>query len=272
MDFLAHSVIADANENPVRNKINIPKVKFNLFTIRNSAWLAMAGLLVVFGTLGQVSAASAAQLYVRTNGSCLKVRTAPSTRSQIVGCVRNGAALAPVVGYRNGFARLSTGNYVAANFISSRRGTGNTPGLGVGGSTVLDFGSQGEAVRQVQRALGIPATGYYGTQTKNAVRSFQVSNGLTSDGVVGPATRRALLNNSGGVGGPVVLSFGSQGRLVSQVQEALGIPATGYYGRVTESAVRDFQSVNGLRVTGTVNTETRRALGLQRRFTKNQVE
>lgn len=260
MDFLAYSVIADANENPVANtRINLPKVKFNFKQIRNSAWLAMAGLLVVFGTFGQVSAASAAKAYVRTNGSCLKVRNAPSSSSRVVGCVRNGAALAPVVGYRNGFARLSTGNYVAANYISTR----STPNLGTGGRSALNIGSQGEAVRQVQIALGIPATGYYGTQTKNAVRQFQASNGLTTDGIVGSATRQALFSSGNTPGrGTGVLSFGSQGQAVSQVQEALGIPVTGYYGRVTESAVRDFQSVNGLRVTGAVNRETRIALGL----------
>lgn len=45
---------------------------------------------------------------------------------------------------------------------------------------------------QVQKALGIPADGIYGPQTRRAVRQFQRSHGLTVDGVVGPATLALL--------------------------------------------------------------------------------
>jgi Transglycosylase-like domain/Putative peptidoglycan binding domain len=44
----------------------------------------------------------------------------------------------------------------------------------------------------VQRALGIPADGIYGPQTRRAVRRFQRSNGLTVDGIIGPETLAAL--------------------------------------------------------------------------------
>ena len=62
------------------------------------------------------------------------------------------------------------------------------------GSTAqtLQVGSTGSAVKQVQRKLGVPATGYYGTQTRAAVRRFQRRNGLKADGIAGPRTLRKL--------------------------------------------------------------------------------
>jgi hypothetical protein len=57
---------------------------------------------------------------------------------------------------------------------------------------VLERGDRGEAVRQVQRALGVSADGVFGPQTELAVKRFQKREGLTVDGIVGPATRDAL--------------------------------------------------------------------------------
>jgi resuscitation-promoting factor RpfB len=57
---------------------------------------------------------------------------------------------------------------------------------------VIKRGDRGDAVRQVQEALGIEADGVFGPQTETAVRRFQKRKGLTVDGVVGPATRDAL--------------------------------------------------------------------------------
>jgi hypothetical protein len=56
----------------------------------------------------------------------------------------------------------------------------------------LQVGSTGSAVRAVQRRLHVSVTGYYGRQTEAAVKRFQRSRKLTVDGVVGPATARAL--------------------------------------------------------------------------------
>jgi lysozyme family protein len=50
----------------------------------------------------------------------------------------------------------------------------------------------GVDVAAVQRALGIPADGVVGPQTRRAIRRFQRTNGLTVDGVVGPQTLAAL--------------------------------------------------------------------------------
>ena len=57
---------------------------------------------------------------------------------------------------------------------------------------VLKKGSRGDAVRALQRRLGVAVDGVFGPQTRRAVMRFQRRNGLTPDGVVGPATKAAL--------------------------------------------------------------------------------
>jgi hypothetical protein len=56
----------------------------------------------------------------------------------------------------------------------------------------LTVGSTGTAVKQLQRKLHLPVTGYYGAQTKRAVKRFQAARGLTADGVAGSQTLAAL--------------------------------------------------------------------------------
>ena len=66
-------------------------------------------------------------------------------------------------------------------------------GGGVAQAAVIEKGDRGARVERVQRALGIsPADGVFGKQTRRAVKRFQRRRGLTVDGVVGPATLRAL--------------------------------------------------------------------------------
>jgi hypothetical protein len=52
--------------------------------------------------------------------------------------------------------------------------------------------SSGVTVKALQRALGIPADGIYGRQTRRAVRRFQRAHGLTVDGIAGRQTLAAL--------------------------------------------------------------------------------
>ena len=59
-------------------------------------------------------------------------------------------------------------------------------------STNLKYGSTGDKVAEVQRALGINDDGKFGPQTQQAVKDFQAANGLEVDGIVGPKTLAAL--------------------------------------------------------------------------------
>jgi putative chitinase len=60
-------------------------------------------------------------------------------------------------------------------------------------TATLRRGSTGDAVKQMQRKLGIAADGDFGPGTEAAVKKWQAANGLTADGVVGPKTLAALM-------------------------------------------------------------------------------
>ena len=124
---------------------------------------------------------------------------------------------------------------------------------------LLRKGSRGPAVARVQRALGIPADGIFGPQTRAAVRKFQRSHRLLVDGIVGPQTRAALAR-AGGEQGSSLLKVGSRGPAVEAVQRKLGIPADGIFGPQTRGAVRAFQAKHNLVVDGIVGPQTRAAL------------
>jgi putative chitinase len=60
-------------------------------------------------------------------------------------------------------------------------------------TATLRRGSKGDAVKQMQRKLGIAADGDFGPGTEAAVKKWQAANGLTADGIVGPKTLAALM-------------------------------------------------------------------------------
>jgi peptidoglycan hydrolase-like protein with peptidoglycan-binding domain len=53
---------------------------------------------------------------------------------------------------------------------------------------VLKRGDNNEVVKKVQVVLGVDPVGNFGPKTEEAVKAWQTKNGLTPDGVVGPAT------------------------------------------------------------------------------------
>jgi putative chitinase len=59
---------------------------------------------------------------------------------------------------------------------------------------VLRKGSQGPGVAIMQEALGIGADGDFGPGTERALKKWQADNGLTADGIAGPATFAKLLD------------------------------------------------------------------------------
>ncbi len=79
-------------------------------------------------------------------------------------------------------------------------GAGNLTGVTATTSTpILKLHSVGDLVVWAQEHLAtagytIPIDGDYGPNTQTAVESFQTAEGLTADGIVGPATWAALLH------------------------------------------------------------------------------
>jgi len=57
---------------------------------------------------------------------------------------------------------------------------------------VLRMGTTGSDVVAMQEALGLVGDGKFGPNTKRVVKQFQMNNGLTADGIAGPATLRKL--------------------------------------------------------------------------------
>ena len=57
---------------------------------------------------------------------------------------------------------------------------------------LLKVGSRGSEVKQLQEFLKIGADGIFGKGTETAVKNWQIKNGLTADGIVGPATWLAM--------------------------------------------------------------------------------
>ena len=117
--------------------------------------------------------------------------------------------------------------------------------------------------------------GQYGAATKAAVLAFQKKNGLSTDGVLGTNTRKRLFSE-GAIGaketsqpdgvGERKLTLGMKGDDVKSVQKkliALGYltgKADGVYGTATESAIRRFQTRNGLTSDGICGEDTVKAL------------
>ncbi len=141
----------------------------------------------------------------------------------------------------------------------------------------LEYGDQGEAVKKMQQRLkdlgyfNTTCTGYYGGQTESALKKFQGRNGLTANGRANETTlnklysssaKKAESSSSSSSSSSSTLKVGSSGAEVRALQNRLAElgyfdhSVTGYYGDVTEDAVKAFQKRNNLTVNGVVNATT----------------
>src|SRR5918997_2481082 len=71
-------------------------------------------------------------------------------------------------------------------------GASASGGATAANEVVVKRGDRGDAVRSIQRELGITADGVFGPLTERAVKRFQRRHDLVPDGIVGPLTRQAL--------------------------------------------------------------------------------
>lgn len=146
----------------------------------------------------------------------------------------------------------------------------------------LQAGDRGEAVIRLQETLTAagyyngPVTGFYGNLTEAAVSQFQQAKGLTTDGIAGSQTLALLKDNnfsqrnsnnpnrtpSSPTPAGNTLKKGSRGPDVTHLQKQLHAagyyngPITGFYGKLTQSAVNQFQQARGLKSDGIAGSQT----------------
>jgi YVTN family beta-propeller protein len=156
----------------------------------------------------------------------------------------------------------------------------------------LEKGTRSSQVTSLQKKLQAAGyfngsvTGYYGSLTQEAVRQFQKANGIVADGVADKMTLKALESSLGtpaptqlATPQPLVvdqpkklanptqtLERGARSSQVTSLQRKLQAagyfngPVTGYYGSLTQEAVRQFQKANGIVADGVADKMTLKVL------------
>ena len=154
-------------------------------------------------------------------------------------------------------------------------------------TTTLKKGDEGDAVKKLQKRLKelgyytpSVADGEYGTKTVEAVKAFQKKNGLSQDGIAGPATQKKLYADSAIAANgkteeadkeddkdTTTLQKGDEGDAVKKLQKRLKelgyytpTVADGEYGSKTVEAVKAFQKKNGLTQDGVAGPTTQAKL------------
>jgi len=130
--------------------------------------------------------------------------------------------------------------------------------------TIMKKGMENRQVLLLQTHLAqlgffnVKPTGYYGEITESAVKDFQRAYGLVVDGIAGPETLSRInniINNK-------ILKKGMEGDEVAVLQSNLqklgyfDAGVTGYYGEITEAAVKRFQKEYGLYQDGIAGSKT----------------
>ncbi|MFI1412154.1 peptidoglycan-binding protein [Streptomyces sp. NPDC020707] len=140
-------------------------------------------------------------------------------------------------------------------------------------------GAKGGCVTELQRLLrhqgyAVDVDGDFGAGTASAVRAFQSSRGLTADGQVGQATKRALYDTDESPSTsldlrssscPENIVEGQSGGCVATLQSLLNgkgqsLDVDASFGPRTLAAVKAFQSASGLTADGAVGPTTKAAL------------
>lgn len=143
------------------------------------------------------------------------------------------------------------------------------------GPGVLRLGSEGEAVRDLQRRLAeadqpsADEAGRFGSSTGAAVRAFQEARGIHVDGICGPETWAALVESGFRLGDRLLFlrSPNLRGDDVIDLQRrlnALGFDAgreDGILGPATTAALKEFQRNAGISVDGIAGPATTTAMG-----------
>ena len=132
----------------------------------------------------------------------------------------------------------------------------------------LEEGYSGEIVSEIQARLmelgymdKDETTQYFGPLTKSSLKTFQLHNGLVSDGICGEQTYSLLMSDSAKI---YVMQEGDSGVDVEEVQHRLyelgyldnKANVTGHFGEKTTEAAKLFQKKNKLTVDGKIGEKS----------------
>ena len=149
---------------------------------------------------------------------------------------------------------------------------------------LLKKGVKGEPVKDLQKAVGVKADGYFGAGTEKAVKAFQKKHKLKADGICGPSTwkrvKQVLASPKASKASapkfplPKGHWFGVQSRNrknhsgyysgdragVREIQKQLKLKQDGIFGLATRSAVIHHQRRKKLKADGLVGISTWKSL------------
>ncbi|WP_139325026.1 hypothetical protein [[Limnothrix rosea] IAM M-220] len=89
--------------------------------------IAVSPLMMEKVAIAQISYPQYGVTAQHEGGNCLPVRSEPNPNAFMVACVSNGSTLKPVVGERNGWIQLNSGNWTWKNSTSLKAVTVSTP-------------------------------------------------------------------------------------------------------------------------------------------------
>lgn len=208
-------------------------------------------------------------LYVNTPpGYALNVRWGPGTNFGIYRKVLRGTNLQATSVRRNGWVQLTDGTWVAGNLVSSRPVSGNGS-LRPGGNVAFvvtppNFalnirsgpGTNYPRVGQFLNGTQVRLSGRYSAGWAQLVGGNWVDNSYLRANY--PDNTRPAPPSPEPIADPNVIDL--QQRLIQLGYLPQNFVPNGIYDQTTQQAVREFQRVNGLPVTGTVDAATWRAL------------
>ncbi|NES21722.1 MAG: SH3 domain-containing protein, partial [Symploca sp. SIO3E6] len=236
----------------------------------SSAWISFVSLVLAIAILSTAASTMAAELIngrVRTDGRFLNVRSSPN--GFVVGSLANGDQVTLTGRNIDGWLELGDGSYVSARWIVKE---GSAPGNGGNSSSRVGYvrtkGSPlnvrscpgGSIVGSLTNGSRVSLTGRSIDGWSQLANGKYVSSKYISSGQSTPDRPR---NNGNRFPSSVkALRRGSRSQTVVTIQQNLknrGIyngPITGYYGRLTETAVIKFQRTQGITVDGIVGSQT----------------
>ena len=176
--------------------------------MKNRFWAVLVTILI-FSLLAVSAVADTGVV----NASSLNIRESASSKSDVIKVVKEGTKV-EIKGTSGSWYKVSVGGktgYAAKKYLTVSSGKNKSSAKNTSSSSSSESGKKqsssdgtckkgdkGDAVKKVQKRLKelgyltASVDGDFGDATKNAVKSFQKNNGLTTDGVVGKKTLEKL--------------------------------------------------------------------------------